>query len=129
LTLDIRPTDKKKVFIVHGHNEGPREAVARFLERMDLTRIMLHEQASQGMTILEKLIAHGNGGFAIVVRIPDDLGRAKTAEADQPRARQNVILEPGYFFGRLGRYKVEVSGSSCAWAGTTTAPEPSLLSS
>lgn len=106
VTLDIRPADKTKVFIVHGHDAEPREAVARFLERMDLTPIILHEQASQGMTIPEKLIAHGDVGFAVVLLTPDDFGRAKTADADHPRARQNVILELGYFVGRLGRDKV-----------------------
>ena len=58
------------------------------------------------MTIPEKLIAHGGVGFAVVLLTPDDLGRAKTASEDQPRARQNVILELGYFVGLLGRDKV-----------------------
>jgi predicted nucleotide-binding protein len=105
-TLDNRPTDKTKVFIVHGHDEGPRESVARFLEKLNLQPIILHEQASRGMTIPEKLIAHGDVGFAVVLLTPDDLGRAKSSADDQPRARQNVILELGYFVGRLGRAKV-----------------------
>ena len=104
--LDNRPADKRKVFIVHGHDEGPREAVARFLEKIGLEPIILHEQASQGMTIPEKLIAHGNVGFAVVLLTPDDWGRAKSSSEDKPRARQNVILELGYFVGLLGRGKV-----------------------
>ena len=104
--LDDRPADKTKVFIVHGHDEGPRESVARFLEKLNLQPIILHEQASRGMTIPEKLTAHGNVGFAVVLLTPDDFGRAKTATEDQPRARQNVILELGYFVGLLGRDKV-----------------------
>ncbi len=36
----------------------------------------------------------------------DDVGRAKASKEDSPRARQNVILELGYFVGRLGRDKV-----------------------
>lgn len=106
VTLDNRPADKTKVFIVHGHDEGPRESVARFLERMGLQPVILHEQASRGMTIPEKLIAHGDVGFAVVLLTPDDLGRAKSTTEDRPRARQNVILELGYFVGRLGRDKV-----------------------
>ena len=104
--LENRPTDKTKVFIVHGHDEGPREAVARFLEKQGLDPIILHEQASRGMTIPEKLIAHGEVGFAVVLLTPDDFGRAKAETTDKPRARQNVILELGYFVGRLGRDKV-----------------------
>jgi hypothetical protein len=33
-TQEIRPLPRR-VFIVHGHDEGPREALARFLEKMD----------------------------------------------------------------------------------------------
>lgn len=106
VSLENRPSDKSKVFIVHGHDDGPREAVARFLERMGLQPIILHEQASRGMTIPEKLIAHSDVGFAVVLLTADDFGRAKASQDDNPRARQNVILELGYFVGRLGRDKV-----------------------
>lgn len=104
--LENRPSDKTKVFIVHGHDDGPRESVARFLEKMGLQPIILHEQASRGMTIPEKLIAHGDVGFAVVLLTADDMGRAKASTEENPRARQNVILELGYFVGRLGRDKV-----------------------
>ena len=36
---------------------------------------------------------------------PDDVGGLSNDQL-QPRARQNVILELGYFIGRLGRDKV-----------------------
>lgn len=106
VSLENHPSDKSKVFIVHGHEDGPREAVARFLEKMGLQPIILHEQASRGMTIPEKLIAHSDVGFAVVLLTADDFGRAKASQEDNPRARQNVILELGYFVGRLGRDKV-----------------------
>lgn len=93
---------RKDVFLVHGH-EGV-DTVARFLERLDLNPIVLNEQASLGSTVLEKLEHHRNVAFAVVLMTPDDLGAAK-GEADQlrPRARQNVVLELGYFFALLGR--------------------------
>jgi predicted nucleotide-binding protein len=100
------PSDLHRVFIVHGHDEAPRETVARFLTTVGLEPVILHEQANRGMTIPEKLIEYGNVGFAVVLLTPDDLGRAKTATGDAPRARQNVILELGYFVGRLGRERV-----------------------
>ena len=100
------PLDKSKVFIVHGHDDAARETVARFIEKLGLEAIILHEQASRGMTISEKLIAYSSVGFAVVLLTPDDLGRAKSAPEEQARARQNVILELGYFVGRLGRDKV-----------------------
>jgi predicted nucleotide-binding protein len=106
VTTDTGPVDKSKVFIVNGHDEAPRETLARFIEKQGLEAVILHEQANGGMTIPEKLIKHGNVGFAVVLLTPDDVGRAKNATEDKPRARQNVILELGYFVGRLGRDKV-----------------------
>jgi hypothetical protein len=94
-----------KVFIVHGHDDGARQSVARFLERLGFEPVILQEQANRGRTIIEKFEEHGDVGFAVVLLTPDDEGRAKGGEL-QPRARQNVVLELGYFIGRLGRHKV-----------------------
>lgn len=98
------PTSSK-VFIVHGHDGEARETVARFLEKMGLQAIILHEQANQGRTVIEKVEASSDVGFAVVLLTPDDMGCAKGG-TPQPRARQNVLLELGYFIGRLGRPKV-----------------------
>lgn len=95
-----------RVFIVHGHAGGPREAVARFLERFKLQPVILHEQPNQGRTLIEKFEANADVGFAIVLLTPDDVGGAVGQEQQQQRARQNVILELGYFIGRLGRARV-----------------------
>jgi predicted nucleotide-binding protein len=95
----------RKAFVVHGHDEGAREAVARFLERIGFEAIILHEQANQGRTIIEKIEAHGDVSFAVVLLTPDDVGGVKGSDP-QPRARQNVVLELGYFVGRLGRSRV-----------------------
>jgi predicted nucleotide-binding protein len=103
LTPNQQPS--RKVFIVHGHDEGARETVARFLERIGFEAIILHEQANQGRTVIEKVVAHGDVGFAVVLLTPDDEG-CKKGEAVKPRARQNVVLELGYFVGRLGRERV-----------------------
>ena len=101
------PMDKSKVFIVHGHDNAAKEAVARFVEKIGLKAIILHEQASSGNTIIEKIEANSNVGFAIVLYTPCDLGRSKE-EKDQlkPRARQNVIFEHGYLIGKIGRKNV-----------------------
>ena len=95
-----------KVFIVHGHDEAARETVARFVEKLELTPIILHEQASVGKTIIEKLEAHAEVGYAIVLLTPDDEGRKKNEVNFKDRARQNVILELGYFMGKLNRENV-----------------------
>lgn len=101
--LELPTTNK--VFIVHGHDGEARETVARFLEKMGFQAIILHEQANQGRTVIEKVEANGDVGFAVVLLTPDDVGSAKGGELE-PRARQNVLLELGYFIGRLGRAKV-----------------------
>jgi len=63
--------------------------------------------ASGGRTIIEKLEAYGNVAFAVVLMTADDEGRAVTVPDNlKPRARQNVVLELGYFVGRLGRKNV-----------------------
>ena len=96
------------IFVVHGHDEEMKQAVARTLERLGLNPIILHEQPNGGKTIIEKFEKHGDVGFAVVLLSPDDMGykKADGAKAAMPRARQNVILELGYFVGRLGRGKV-----------------------
>lgn len=97
----------RKIFVVHGHGKREHE-VARYLEHLKFKPIILHEQANQGRTVIEKFEAHSDVGFAVVLLTPDDVGRAADASADQIkyRARQNVILELGYFLGRLGRDRV-----------------------
>ncbi|CAG0978994.1 hypothetical protein BURK2_01730 [Burkholderiales bacterium] len=99
------PALSRKVFIVHGHDDGAREAVARYVERIGFEAVILREQANQGRTIIEKIEAHSEVGFAIVLLTPDDTG-CKAGETSKPRARQNVLLELGYFIGRLGRANV-----------------------
>ena len=59
-----------------------------------------------GMTIIEKLEEYSDVGFAVVLLTPDDHGAFQGESDTKPRARQNVILELGYFIGRLGRARV-----------------------
>ncbi|MCB9662363.1 MAG: nucleotide-binding protein, partial [Sandaracinaceae bacterium] len=97
----------KKVFIVHGHDEGPMASVARLLERLEIEPVILSEQTNRGRTIIEKFEDEASDcRFAIALLTPDDLGRSVKDAELRHRARQNVILELGYFMARLGRGKV-----------------------
>ena len=98
----------REVFIVHGHDETLKLESARFVEGLGLKSVILSEQANRGRTVIEKFEAHaGSAGFAIVLLTPDDFGgAASSAPESRPRARQNVILELGYFIGKLGRTHV-----------------------
>lgn len=94
------------VFIVHGHDDTLKSEVARFIEKVNLKAIILSEQANNGRTIIEKFEAHAETvDFAVVLLTPDDVGGAKGGDT-KSRARQNVILELGYFIGKIGRQKV-----------------------
>jgi predicted nucleotide-binding protein len=96
-----------RVFVVHGHDEAIRESVARFLERLGLEPVILHEQANEGMTVIEKLERHSDVRFAVVLLTPDDEGRSVSKDGVlRARARQNVVLELGYFTAKLGRKAV-----------------------
>ena len=96
----------KKVFIVHGHNDSIKINTARILEKIGLQPIILHEQPNNGKTIIEKFEQNSEVGFAIVLLTSDDVGKSKKEENLMSRARQNVILELGYFIGKLGRSRV-----------------------
>jgi predicted nucleotide-binding protein len=108
LTKERPPAGSGKVFVVHGRAEGPRDAVARFVGQLGLTPVILQEQASEGNTIIEKFEKHADVGYAVVLLTGDDRGGLATADPSTyaPRARQNVILELGYFVGKLGRSRV-----------------------
>lgn len=104
-----RNFDKNKVFIVHGH-DNIKESVARFLENQGIEPIILSEQPNIGSsTIIEKLERNSNVGYAIIIYAASDVGKEKNSNGELlPRVRQNVLIEQGYFMGKLGRERVIV---------------------
>lgn len=96
-----------KIFIVHGHDDSAKNELARFIEKIGLKAIILHEQASGGNTIIEKIEEYANTvGFAIILYTACDKGKSKKEDDLKDRARQNVVFEHGYFVGKLGRNRV-----------------------
>ena len=98
--------DKQNVFIVHGHNNDILQSVARTVEKLGLKPVILHEQANAGRTIIEKFEGSSDVGFAVILLTDDDEGKTKTEIDLKKRARQNVVLELGYFIAKLGRSHV-----------------------
>tara|TARA_B110001469_G_scaffold33518_1_gene33974 strand:- start:8007 stop:8813 length:807 start_codon:yes stop_codon:yes gene_type:complete len=101
--------NKRKVFIVHGHDNEAKQEVARFIESLGLQTIILHEQASAGMTIIEKIERYSTeADFALVLYTACDQGRGMNEKNMPPkdRARQNVVFEHGYLMAKLGRENV-----------------------
>ena len=102
-----RPPANNKVLVVHGHDSGTKETVARFLTKIGLEPVILHEQANRGRTIIEKFEDYSDVSFALALLTPDDFGGiADKPKSPEPRARQNVIFEFAYLIGKLGRKRV-----------------------
>ncbi len=97
--------ETRRVFVVHGRNIAALDRVIRLLSDLDLEPVVLRDQPNAGRTIIEKFEAHADVGYAIVLMTGDDVGAVNNApDIDlHLRARQNVVLELGFFIGRLGR--------------------------
>lgn len=113
-----------RVFVVHGHDERSKADVERLLAEWGLDPVVLHRQADQGQTIIEKFERHADVGYAIVLMTPDEVaylsgeaGIADEKRAKEWRARPNVVFEFGYFVGRLGRNR-----TCCLYTGNVTLP-------
>ena len=102
-----RELSERRVFIVHGHDDAAKEALARFITKIGLEPIILHEQPNLGRTVIEKFEVFSAVRFAVVLLTPDDIASAANDKNQKTkRARQNVVLELGYFLGKLGRQRV-----------------------
>lgn len=114
----------KKVFIVHGHDEKAKHELEIFLTELGLEPVVLHRQADEGKTIIEKFEKHSDVGYAFILLTPDEVSYL-SSESELPegerklelRARPNVIFEFGYFVGKLGRSRV-----CCLHTGSVSLP-------
>ncbi|CAH5276420.1 nucleotide-binding protein [Escherichia coli] len=98
---------KRKIFIVHGHNDKLKYEVYQLLIEEGYEPVILHLQANDGDTIIEKLEKHFNDiAYAVVLYTSCDVGKAKNDTIYRSRARQNVVFEHGYLISKLGRSNV-----------------------
>jgi len=111
------PSISKNIFIVHGRDTASAYELARILTELKLNPIILSEQPSGSLTIIEKLEKYSNVGYAFVLLTPDDVGRLSSEQYLKSRARQNVLLEFGYFIASLGRDRV-----ACLYKGDVELP-------
>ena len=105
---DLDAPFSRKVLIVHGNNETVRESCARFLKRLELKPITLHEKPNAGKTIIERFENDADIAFAVVLLAADEIGGSKKSDffAQNSPARRNVMFEFGYLIGKLGRSNV-----------------------
>lgn len=99
--------DGSTIFLVHGRDRAAEQEVLLFLSRVTSVRpIVLHAQPNRGRTIIEKFEDYAAAAtFAIVLLTADDEGGERGGTV-QPRPRQNVVFELGFFYGKLGRDRV-----------------------
>jgi predicted nucleotide-binding protein len=103
-------SEAQNIFIVHGKAAGGfLERVVRFIGERGLNALVLGEQANEGRTLIEKFEDKASDtGYAVVLLTPEDFafGPGEEPPARPNRARQNVVLELGYFMASLGRQNV-----------------------
>ena len=98
---------KQEIFIVHGHDSGAKETLARTLERAGLRPIILHEQSSSGDVLISKIEKYTNVAYAIIIYTECDSCFTNNDKSEiKKRARQNVVFEHGYLIAKLGLAKV-----------------------
>lgn len=106
-------THDLKCFIVHGQDTYRRNELKKFLIEIGITPIILHEQASRGDTVTEKFEFYSEtADFAICLWTGDDQGCKIGDKVLNKRVRQNVMLETGYFWGKLKRKKMLILHSN-----------------
>jgi len=93
----------RRVLVVHGHNYHLRDTLADLLRKLEFEPVVLQDQASRSLTIIEKLERDAEKvGFAMILYSPDDFVRLPEG-SEQGRSRQNVVFEHGLLIGLLGR--------------------------
>jgi predicted nucleotide-binding protein len=114
----------KRVFVVHGRDEVSKTSLEVFLHEIGLEPVVLHRQADEGMTVIEKFEKHSDVGYAFILLTPDEVaylaaeeGKPDGERSKELRARPNVIFEFGYFVGKLGRSRV-----CCLYTGNVSLP-------
>lgn len=140
-----RRKPSKKVFIAHGRDFRPVKDLKAMLIKFGLKPIVLAEQPSGSRTIIEKLEKYSKDvSYAFIILTPEDglfnlatllkiidesetqpLSRKEKndlflklfGDITEKVARQNVILEFGYFIGKLGRDHV-----CCLYKGDVKLP-------
>ena len=105
---------RREIFIVHGHDSDAKDQLELCLHRLGLTPYAIMNNAGSGKTLIEALEGSigkdFTSGYGIVLMTPDDRGYAVKdgPNAEEARARQNVILEMGMLLASLTRERMMV---------------------
>lgn len=102
--------DFPKVLIIHGRSSDWLNVKEYFEKNIpNASVLVMEEEFVVGKTLPEKFeYLASKVDCAIAVATPDDIGGLKNSQELKPRARQNVWLEVGWFWGRLGRKRIMI---------------------
>ncbi|MBO8140233.1 MAG: nucleotide-binding protein [Thermosipho sp. (in: Bacteria)] len=104
-------TEVPRVLIIHGRSNDWQN-LKNYLENiLNLRKVIIMEEefVGVGKTLPEKFeYLASKVDCVIAVTTPDDIGALKSKQDFKLRARQNVWLEVGWFWGRLGRERVMI---------------------
>jgi predicted nucleotide-binding protein len=101
----------RSVFVVHGHSDTALAELERFLTSVEVEPVVLSRRGELAQSLFQKFMAVASKAkFAVVLFSADDYGASRRQydaqgvgdRALQFRARQNVVLELGFFYGHLG---------------------------
>lgn len=101
----------RSVFVVHGHSDKGLEKLEEFLTSINIESVILSRRDESAQSLFQKFMSVASKAkFAVVLLSTDDYGASRRQydavgvgeRSLQFRSRQNVILELGFFYGRLG---------------------------
>jgi len=85
---EAKKASNKKIFFVHGRNDGVKTQVADFLLKTGIKPVNINKNIGKDQPLMEKMAKHSDVKASIVLF--------------SSAAGQNVIFEAGYFIGKLG---------------------------
>ena len=95
---------RPRIMLVHGHSDD-RHELQSWLQQQDFCDVLVMQQEFGGSRTFpekfEQVASTADGAVALAT--PDDAGAAADEGVLASRARQNVWLEVGWFWGHLGR--------------------------
>jgi predicted nucleotide-binding protein len=98
------------VFVVHGHQDAALNDLEQYLKSLDVRPLIMTRMQEPSLSLLQRFFTiAGQANFAVILLSADDYGASLDQyqlpdvgdKALKFRSRQNVILELGFFFGKL----------------------------
>lgn len=100
----------KRLFLIHGSAKPARNSLSSLLTKLGFDVVILSKQEVRGAkTLIEKFELVANTcNYAVALFTPDDKTFEQLEGDDRFRARQNVLIELGWFMAHLGRERTYI---------------------